>query len=80
MTWLRGEHLDWENKEGNGIAANPIGHKGREIPHYPSSPALYLKEKQRRKFPSALRREFPALHQEHLVSTLCGQHKSSSQC
>lgn len=46
MTWLHVEHLGWENKEENGIVANPTGHQGtrREILNYLSSTGLYLKE------------------------------------
>lgn len=86
MAWLHVEVLDWENKEENGIVANPTGHKGtrREILPYLSSTGLYLKGGGGGKvfpphhpptFPSALRKRFPALHQEHLASKLHGQHK-----
>lgn len=85
MTWLHVEHLDWENKDENGIVANPTGHEGtkREILNYLSSTGLYLKEEKNKikivvaspRFPSALRKEFSALHQEHLASKLCGQCK-----
>lgn len=88
MAWLHVEDLDWENKEENGIVANPTGHKGirREILPYLSSTGLYLKAGGGRDgghvfpphpptFPSALRKWFPALHQEHLASKLHGQCK-----
>lgn len=59
MTWLHAEHLSWENKEENGIVANPAGCKGtrREILNFLSSMGLYL-------YIKALKKEFLALHQE----------------
>lgn len=44
MTWLHAEHLVWENKEENGIVANPTGCKGikRDILNYLNCIDLYL--------------------------------------